>query len=429
MTRDRHGGTLTRRWFTSERLSGTVTFLFTDIEGSTAALKRLGREDYGELLARHQVLLRQAFAAHRGDEIDTQGDAFFVAFRSAADAVAAAVAIQRALAGEPWPDGAEVRVRIGIHSGEASASGERYVGFSVHRAARVGAAGHGGQVLLSDAARALVEDDLAADISLRDLGTHHLKDVERPERIWQVVADGLPTGFPLLKTDQTGRHAPRRLRLALAGVVIAGGVVTGVVLVTRGGPTSATAAAPVAADSVGIFRSTDGRPAGQAAVGTSPGAVAADANGVWVTNADGGSVSRIDPATGAEQQTIAAGNGPAGVAIAGGAVWVTNSLDGNVVRIDPKSNTPTQTVGVGSQPGAIVSGPVGLWVANRGDRTLARIDPSTGRIDKTIALATGVDALAEGDGALWVASELNGTVERIDPALGRQPADQRRPRT
>ena len=106
------------------------------------------------------MLLREAFAAHHGDEIDTQGDAFFVAFRSASDAVAAAVAIQRALAAEPWPDGVQVRVRIGIHSGEAAAAGERYVGFSVHRAARVGAIGHGGQVLLSDAARVLVEDDL-----------------------------------------------------------------------------------------------------------------------------------------------------------------------------------------------------------------------------------------------------------------------------
>jgi class 3 adenylate cyclase len=137
----------------SERLSGTVTFLFTDIEGSTGLLKQLGRASYGELLARQQLLLREAFTAHGGEEIDTQGDSFFVAFRSAPDAVAAAVAIQRSLADHEWPDGVEVRVRIGIHTGEAAASGERYVGFSVHRAARIGDAAHGGQVLLSSTTR------------------------------------------------------------------------------------------------------------------------------------------------------------------------------------------------------------------------------------------------------------------------------------
>src|SRR2546422_635948 len=142
------------RWLTSERLSGTVTFLFTDIEGSTGLLKRLGRARYGELLADQQRLLREAFAAHRGEEIDTQGDSFFVAFRSASDALSAAVAIQRSLAAHDWPEGAEPQVRIGIHSGEAAAAGERYVGGAVHRAARIGAAAHGGQILLSEATRA-----------------------------------------------------------------------------------------------------------------------------------------------------------------------------------------------------------------------------------------------------------------------------------
>jgi class 3 adenylate cyclase len=183
----------------SERLSGTVTFLFTDIEGSTGLLKQLGRGRYGELLAEQQRLLREAFSAHGGEEIDTQGDSFFVAFRSASDAVAAAVAIQRVLADHEWPDGTEPRVRIGIHSGEASAAGERYVGFSVHRAARIGSAGSGGQVLLSDATRVLVEDDLPEGVYLRDLGVYRLKDVDRPERLSQVAAEGLPLEFPPLR--------------------------------------------------------------------------------------------------------------------------------------------------------------------------------------------------------------------------------------
>lgn len=197
-----HDASLAPPVLAKERLSGTVTFMFTDIERSTGLLKRLGRERYAELVALHQVLLREAFAAHRGEEIDSQGDEFFVAFRGASDAVAAAVAIQRSLAEREWPEGGEPRVRVGIHSGEASAVGERYVGFSVHRAARIGDAGHGGQILLSDATRVLVEDDLPAGVSLRDLGEYHLKDVDRPERIAQVTAEGLEVAFPPLRSSR-----------------------------------------------------------------------------------------------------------------------------------------------------------------------------------------------------------------------------------
>src|SRR5204862_2740463 len=130
---------------------GTVTLLFSDIEGSTRLLHALGSERYADALAAHQRLLRAAFQAHGGREVDTQGDAFFVAFPRAVDAVQAAVEAQRALAAHPWPEGAGVRVRMGLHTGEPTPTGERYVGLAVHRAARVGSAGHGGQVLLSAA--------------------------------------------------------------------------------------------------------------------------------------------------------------------------------------------------------------------------------------------------------------------------------------
>jgi predicted ATPase/DNA-binding SARP family transcriptional activator len=213
-----------------QRLSETVTFLFTDIEGSTTLLKQLGRERYGELLSQHQVMLRDAFAAQGGEEVDTQGDAFFVAFRSAADAVAAAVAIQRSHADHEWPEGTTVRVRIGIHSGEASAAGERYVGLSVHRAARIGDAGHGGQVLLSDATRVLVEDDLPAGVHLRDLGAFHLKDVDRPERIFQVAAEGLQVEFAPLRGTR-----PSNLPLQLTPFIGRRREVTELVELIRGG--------------------------------------------------------------------------------------------------------------------------------------------------------------------------------------------------
>src|SRR4029453_13512472 len=138
--------------------TGTVTFLFTDIEGSTQLLKQLAG-DYGEMLAEHQRILRAAFEGHGGWEVDTQGDSFFVAFRRAKDAVAAAVAAQRDLATHPWPHGVELLVRMGLHTGEPQVGEQRYVGIGVHKAARIGAAGHGGQVLLSSTTRELTEDN------------------------------------------------------------------------------------------------------------------------------------------------------------------------------------------------------------------------------------------------------------------------------
>jgi class 3 adenylate cyclase len=142
----------------SELPSGTVTFLFTDIEGSTRLLKRL-REGYAQVLAEHQELLQAAFSGHGGMVVDTQGDAFFVVFRRALDAVEAALAGQRSLQAHVWPAGVEVRVRMGVHTGQAEASGGRYHRLAVHRAARIGAAAHGGQVLVSQTTRDLLDDE------------------------------------------------------------------------------------------------------------------------------------------------------------------------------------------------------------------------------------------------------------------------------
>jgi class 3 adenylate cyclase len=181
------GGTTLDVSSSPELPRGTVTFLFTDIEGSTRLLKQL-RERYAEALTDHQRILREAFSEHDGREIDTQGDSFFVAFRRAKDAVGAAVAGQRALSEWAWPDGAELRVRMGIHTGEPAVGEERYVGLGVHRAARICAAGGGGQVLVSQATRELLRDDPLPDVSLRDLGEHRLKDLDEPERIYQLLA-------------------------------------------------------------------------------------------------------------------------------------------------------------------------------------------------------------------------------------------------
>jgi predicted ATPase/class 3 adenylate cyclase len=176
---------------------GTVTFLFTDIEGSTRLLQRIG-ERYADVLGEHHRLLRAAFRAHGGREVDTQGDSFFVAFARARDAVAAAADGQRALAAHRWPDGVAVRVRMGLHTGEPISGPEAYVGVGVQRAARICAAAHGGQVLLSGATRALLEDGLPPGMALRELGYYRLKNFDRGEPLSQLLAPGLPEAFPPL---------------------------------------------------------------------------------------------------------------------------------------------------------------------------------------------------------------------------------------
>jgi class 3 adenylate cyclase len=185
--------------------TGTVTFLFSDVEGSTRLLQQLGTH-YAEALAAHQFLVRAAFAANDGQEVDTQGDSFFAAFPTAPAALAAAAQIQRALATHAWPPGTSLRVRIGLHTGAPVLAVHRYVGLDVHRAARIAAAGHGGQVLLSQAARDLGEADLPAEARLLDLGEHRLKDLQRPEHLYQLVLLDLPANFPSLKTLDRSHH-------------------------------------------------------------------------------------------------------------------------------------------------------------------------------------------------------------------------------
>ena len=178
----------------------TLTFLFTDIEGSTALLGRLGDDVYAQVLAGHHFLIRSALSVHDGREVDTQGDAFFAVFSSPRGCVAAVLAMQQEIAAHAWPGGEQVRVRIGIHCGEAARTATGLVGLEVHRAARVAAVGYGGQVLVSEAAAVLVRDGLPPGAALADLGVHRLKDLGRPERIFQLTAAGLPAGFPPLRS-------------------------------------------------------------------------------------------------------------------------------------------------------------------------------------------------------------------------------------
>jgi class 3 adenylate cyclase len=184
--------------------TGTVTMLFTDIEGSTRLLNRLGAERYGEALELHRRLLREVFKRHDGYEVDYEGDAFFVAFAAADEGVAAAAEAQAALADIAWPAEAEIRVRMGLHTGEPMAAPPKYIGLDVHKAARIMAAAHGGQVLLSEATQRLVDN-----AEVLPLGEHRLKDLQQPEPLYQLRIEGLPSQFPALKTPGSGQRICR----------------------------------------------------------------------------------------------------------------------------------------------------------------------------------------------------------------------------
>jgi DNA-binding NarL/FixJ family response regulator/class 3 adenylate cyclase len=192
----------------SDLPQGTVTLLFTDVEGSTKLVHELG-DAYAGVLADHRRLVRDAVAAAGGYEVDSRGDEFFLAFPTAGDAAEAAATLQRSLAGHDWPDGVQVRVRVGLHTGRPTLRDEAYFGIDVHRAARICQAGHGGQVLISEATR----DELDSEFDLEDLGEHELPGLPAPERIYQLNVPGLPTRFPEL---EFARRGMRGVRVVLA---------------------------------------------------------------------------------------------------------------------------------------------------------------------------------------------------------------------
>ncbi|MGH3078790.1 MAG: adenylate/guanylate cyclase domain-containing protein [Gaiellaceae bacterium] len=443
----------------SELPTGTVTFLFTDIEGSTKLLHELGGARYGEVLAEHQRILREAFAAHHGREVDTQGDSFFVAFRRAKDAVAAAVDAQRDLAAGSWPEGTQVKVRMGLHTGEPRVGEERYVGLGVHKAARIGAAGHGGQVLLSRTTRELVEDELPQGVTVRDLGERRLKDLERPERLSQLEIDGLPSEFgPLNTLDVELARKRRRMYIgsALIGVLAAAVAIP----VFAFGQGNGGGSANVAPNSVAIIDPASNDVVHVVSnVGSRPGSIAVGQDAVWVANEHERSLARIDPTTLDVQRTTLELT-PTGVAVGAGAVWVAHGLLGSVTRvgvdgsvletiddvagravdgsiavgesgvwfvsasgviakIDPRTNQvvrPTEVAG--ALPTAVDTGFDGVWVANAGDNNVVRINPRTLGVVHTTGVGGSPRGIAVGERAIWVTSDTDDSVSRIDAASG-----------
>lgn len=402
----------------SELPTGTVTFLFTDIEGSTQLLKRLGGE-YAVVLAEHQRLIRDACREHGGREIDTQGDSFFFAFPRAKAALGAAVVAQRSLAHHAWPDGFAVRVRMGLHTGEPLVGEDRYVGIGVHRAARIGAAGHGGQVLLSNATRELLEEEVG-DVSIRHLGLFRLKDIDRPERLYQVDIADLQTEFPPVKAEKLAEPRSIRRRTLLIpalAAVIAAAVAIPIFAIAQGGSDGGTIDA-AAGNSVALVSPESNRIVADVEVGTSPSNVAIGGDAVWATNSASGTVDRIDTKTNTVRQTVRVGSGPDGIAVGEGSVWVTNGLDGTVSRIDPRSSFVTQTIPVGNGPSGIATGNGSVWVVNRDDHTVARIDPDAGTVAGRAQVSGVPVEIAVASNGVWVTDQADGKVLRLDTRSG-----------
>jgi YVTN family beta-propeller protein len=400
--------------------SGAVTFLFTDIEGSTRLVKQL-RERWDEVLREHQRLLREAFQDHRGHEVDTQGDSFFVAFANARDAVLAAVDGQLALVSHSWPDGVELKVRMGIHTGQAVASDGRYTGLAVHRAARIGAAAHGGQVLVSQATQTLIEDEEDdLHIFLRDLGTRRLKDLDRPVRLYQLAAEGMQVEFPPLRhqVEDSVRMRRRRVALAVAPLVLVAAVVAAIL------GTRSAGAITVQPNAVGIIDPKTNKVVGQVPAGVRPDALAAGAASLWVANDEDRTVSRIDPKARTVSRTIPVLQAPTGLAFDSGTLWVAHGRTGSVSRVDPafatvETSRVTRAFAGGGLAGSVTTGAGAVWTA-WGDSTVARLDPASAKVVGTAIAGRSPSAIAYGEGFFWVANRGDNTVSQMSPNTGRQ---------
>ncbi|HEX4746708.1 MAG TPA: adenylate/guanylate cyclase domain-containing protein [Gaiellaceae bacterium] len=431
---------------------GTVSLLFTDIEGSTQLQHRL-QERYREVVNEHRRLLEDAIESHEGLVVDRQTESFFAVFPRMRDAAAAAADAQRAIAAHEWPDDTQVKVRMGLHAGEPELEGDRYVGLAVARAARIGATAHGGQVLLSGAARGLLPERSR----VRALGSFPLKDFEAPEPLFQLEVDGVPNRFP--RPRVTPRRSRRRslvIAAALLLVALAAGLAALVLGRSDGGGLSL-----VQPNNVGVIDPHSNDIVAEVPVGIGPGPIAVGVDGVWVGNTGDRTLARIDPSTRDVVRTVPLDATPTGVAVTRGAVWVVHGRLGLVTRVDPQFDRVAETLdpNVGrSSGGAIDAGPSGVWVtfagqaiayvgridptssritaegypdgrpsaiavdedavwiANGDDSsTVSRIDPRTAIAVQTITVGRGPRAIAVGAGAVWVANSSDDTVSRIDP--------------
>jgi class 3 adenylate cyclase/sugar lactone lactonase YvrE len=391
----------------------TVTFLFTDIEGSTRLQARL-RHQWSAVRGEHHRLIRESFLGSFGVEVDTQGDSFFYVFPRALDAVNGALTAQRALASNSWPDGAGPRVRMGLHSGEPQVSDDGFVGLSVVRAARIMAAAHGGQVLLSQATYALVHDDLPTDVAARDLGQYRLKDFDDPQRLFQLSAPGIGDEFPRARAERSARR--RTPLLAGAAVIFAALAAVLAVVLTRGGSETVR----LSPNEVAVLDSRNGRVSETFPLGAAPAGMAYARGAAWVAVRDNASIARVT-ANGSAARNIPLGRPgtahPTLLASSGNLLWVALGPDRKLQRLDTRyvGRLDGDAIPTTQAPIGLAIGAGKLWVAT--GTSVEERDALTGAPrGRPLFPQLGANALAFAGGRLWVGGG-NGIAE-IDPQTG-----------
>ncbi len=320
---------------------------------------------------------------------------------------------QRALLEHGWPEGGEVRVRMGIHTGRATVQELRYTGLAVHRAARISAVGHGGQVVVSDATRALLDDEPEiAGVSLRSLGEHRLKDFDQPVRLYQLERDGLPAAFPDIRAPRAERPLTRRplvlVAAAVAAVIVVGAAVAAFRAGNGGDPAGRVAVIDPESSSV----------AGSVPAGHDPGPVTSGAGSIWVGNLGDRTVTKIDPVRRVQTATVSLqGRSPTGLDYRAGALWVAHGQRGQLSKVSLRTNRIVKTASPadsGSGRGSVDANATGVWVAY-GDSTVARIDPRTLQAPASTFAGDGTAGLVVADGAVWVLNAGDRTVTHYDP--------------
>lgn len=360
----------------SEATSAVVTFLFTDVEGSTQLLKLLGRDAYAKVITAHERLLRETFAAHRGQVIDTQGDALFAAFPSARHGLEAAAAGQLALVGHSWPEGVDIRVRMGLHTGEATTSDGRYHGVSVHRAARICAAAHGGQ---DDGSVKRIDGEL--------------NEARRLDP-WAGSFERLFDLAPCASVASDGKHVSAALGAELSELDLNGNVVRRLLL----------------------------DPPGNSSAGLNPCRSLEFAGGeLWVGRFQG-EIGRLDPDSGLFSPVFSPGDDlPAGFAVGAGFLWVLfNNLDletgsqvTNVSRIGLNDGIERARIRVGTSVGrpgteTIVAADEGVWIIDTAGLALVRIDPKTDTASAKLPLRHFACCVSLGHDRVWVTLQTPG---------------------
>jgi streptogramin lyase len=327
------------------------------------------------------------------------------------DAVGAASDAQRAIAAHEWPEGAQVKVRMGIHAGEPELEGDRYVGLAVARAARIATTAHGGQVVLSGAARGLLADER---FGVRPLGSYPLKDFDSPEPLFQLHVDGLADRFP--RPRVAPRPSRRRATMFIAALVLAAALAAALAAVLLGG-SDGGGLSLVHPNNLGVIDPATNDIVAEVPVGLRPGPISFGAGSLWVGNIDDRNLTRIDARTRTNAGTIPLDNQtPTGVAYGAGAVWVAHGLLGKLSRVDAQFGQVTKTLDLAgeSRTGAVDVGAGSVWAAF-GESTVARIEPTTLRLEAQ-GLAGFVPAgVVVGAGAVWIANSGGQTVQRFNP--------------